>query len=185
MVIRGKTSYAKILGDPVLNYSKDGKEWKMDLVIDKDTIAEFKTAGIGDRVKTKPEYLEGQPYVTFKQAEFRRDGTANDPIRVVNILGEPWDQKALLGNGSDVDVTFAVVDHGVGKKKGMYIRQVRVLKRVEYQGGDEAPPIAEGDPFYAEVEAAKAKKSAEDASFKKDFGLDDPVEDIATEEEVI
>jgi hypothetical protein len=67
MVIRGKTSYAKILGDPVLNYSKDGKEWKMDLVIDKDTAKEFKDAGIGDRVKSKPDYLDGQFYVTFKR----------------------------------------------------------------------------------------------------------------------
>ena len=38
-VIRGKTSFAKILGDPMLNYNKDGREWKMDLEItDKNTL---------------------------------------------------------------------------------------------------------------------------------------------------
>lgn len=171
MVIRGKTSYAKILGDPVLNYSKDGKEWKMDLVIDKDTVKEFKDAGIGDRVKSKPEYLDGQYYVTFKQAEFRKDGeTKNEPIKVVDILGDDWNQKELLGNGTDVEVTFAVVDHGAGKKKGMYIRQVRVLKLVAYSG-DAIPEINPDDPFYAEAEAARARKAQEDAQFKKDFGL--------------
>lgn len=177
MVIRGKTSYAKILGDPVLNYSKDGKEWKMDLVIDKDIIKEFKDAGIGDRVKSKPEYLDGQPYVTFKQAEVRRDGKQNDPIKVVDILGDPWNQKTLLGNGTDVEVTFAVADHGPGKKKGMYIRQVRILKLVPY-GGDAVPDIDPNDPFYAEAEAAKARKAQEEAAFRKDFGLDDPIDDL-------
>lgn len=178
MVIRGKTSYAKILGDPVLNYSKDGKEWKMDLVIDKDTAKEFKEAGIGDRVKSKPDYLDGQFYVTFKQAEFRRSGDKNDPIKVVDILGDPWDQRTLIGNGSDVDVTFAVQDHGPGKKKGMYIRQVRVLKLVPYEGGDTPPPINPDDPFFAEAEAARARKAMEDAQFNKDFGLDAPVDDL-------
>lgn len=177
MVIRGKTSYAKILGDPVLNYSKDGKEWKMDLVIDKDTVKEFKDAGIGDRVKSKPEYLDGQYYVTFKQAEFRRSGEKNDPIPVVDILGDVWDPKQLIGNGSDVDVTFAVADHGPGKKKGMYIRQVRVLKLVPYAGESAAPPINPDDPFFAEAEAARARKAQEDAEFRKDFGLD-PADDL-------
>jgi len=180
MVIRGKTSYAKILGDPVLNYSKDGKEWKMDLVIDKDTVKEFKDEGIADRVKSKPEYLDGANYVTFKQPEFQRSGKANDPIKVVDILGDAWDQKTLLGNGTDVDVTFVVQDHGVGKKKGMYIRQVRVLKLVPYDG-TAVKEIDPNDPFFAEAEAARARKAQEDAQFKKDFGLDDSVEDLADE----
>ncbi len=185
MVIRGKTSYAKVLGDPVLNYSKDGKEWKMDLVIDKDTVKEFKDAGIGDRVKSKPEYLDGQYYVTFKQAEFRRNGEKNDPITVVDILGDAWDQKKLLGNGTDVDVTFAVADHGPGKKKGMYIRQIRVLKLVPYDGANEAPPINPDDPFFAEAEAARARKAMEDEQFKKDFGLNDTVDDIGETDEAL
>lgn len=181
MVIRGKTSYAKILGDPVLNYSKDGKEHKMDLIISDDVEKEFKAVGLGDRIKSKDNYLDGAKYVTFKQAEFQRSGKANDPIPVVDILGEPWDQKKLIGNGSDVDVTFAVVDHGPGKKNGMYIRQVRVLKLVPYEGGNEAPEINPDDPFFAEAEAARARKAQEEATFKKDFGLDDPVSDIADE----
>lgn len=183
MVIRGKASYAKILGDPVLNYSKDGKEWKMDLMIDAGTVKEFKAAGIGDRVKEKKEYLSGNPFVTFKQAEFRRDGTANRPIKVTDILGDDWDHKNLIGNGSDVEVTFAVQDHGPGKKHGMYLRSVRVLKLVPYDVNTVAE-IREDDPFFAEAEAAKARKAKEEAEFKKDFGLDDPV-DLPDEDEAL
>lgn len=184
MVIRGKASYAKILGDPVLNYSKDGKEWKMDLMIDAGTVKEFKSAGIGDRVKQKEDYLQGNPFVTFKQAEFRRDGTANRPIKVTDILGDDWDAKNLIGNGSDVEVTFAVQDHGPGKKMGMYLRSVRMLKHVPYDVNTVAE-IKADDPFFAEAEAAKAKKAKEEAEFKKDFGLDDPVGLPDTDEEIL
>ena len=90
-VIRGKASYAKILGDPVPNYDKSGKEWKMDLQItDKETIKELKAAGIGDRVKTKDNYLSGSPFMTFKQAEYRKDGvTKNEHIKIVDLDEEP------------------------------------------------------------------------------------------------
>ena len=179
MTIRGKASFAKILGDPVLNYSKDGKEWKMDVVIDKDTEKEFKAAGLADRVKKKDEYVDGQPYVTFKVAEFRRYPDPetglpkrNDPPRVVDILGDPWDKDTLLGNGSDIEVHFVVQDHGPGKKRGMYLRQTRILKRVPYELKDIVPPVTEDDPFYAEAEAAREKKAKADAQFRKDFGLD-------------
>ena len=40
-VFRGKAQYAKVLGEPMLNYNKDGKEWKLDLVLaDKGLLAE-------------------------------------------------------------------------------------------------------------------------------------------------
>lgn len=180
MVIRGKASYAMILGDPVLNYSKDGKEWKIDLVIDDDTAKEFKAAGLGDRVKSKATYLDGRKHVTFKQAEFRRDETPNKPINVMDILGEPWDQNTLIGNESDLEITFANQDYGPGKKNGMYIRSVRVLKLVPY-AGKAAEPIKEDDPFYAEALAAKEKKAREAEQFKKDFGLEDPEPPFETE----
>jgi len=172
VVLRGKTSFAKILGAPVLNFSKDGKEWKMDLVLDKDTVKEVKALGIGDRVKTKDGYLDGQPHLSFKQAELKRDGTPNQPIDVKDIAGKPWPENKLLGNGTDVDVKFVVMDYGPGKKKGVYIRSVRVLSLVPYEK-QEFEPLSEDDPFYkqlAEAEAmAAAQRDAEDKAFKKAF----------------
>lgn len=158
VVIRGKASYAKILGDPVLNYAKDGKEWKLDLIIDKDTVKEFKALGIGDRVKTKDTYADGRPHVTFKQAEFKRSGDRNDPIPVKDILQKDWDQSKLIGNESDLEVKFVVKDHGPGKKKGVYIRGIRVLKLVPFER-KEFDDIDESDPFYEE--ALKAAQAAE------------------------
>lgn len=180
VVVRGKTSYAKILGDPVLNYSKDGKEWKMDLIIDKNTVKEIKGYGIGDRVKTKDDYADGQPHLTFKQAEFQRSGKANNPIPVKDILGKDWDQSKLLGNGTDVEVKFVVKDHGIGKKHGVYIRSVRVLKLEPYER-QEFEPIDENDEFYQEaLKAAKEAEQAEqaqavDESAPFDGDLDDDI----------
>lgn len=171
-VFRGKAQYAKVLGEPMLNYNKDGKEWKMDLVLaDKGTLAEAKKLGIGDRVKQKDDYVDGQSYMTFKQAEFKRDGTANDPIKVTDILGNPWPKDKLIGNGSDVDVKFVVIDYGPGKKSGVYIRSIRVLKLVEYNK-KEFDDLPEDDEFAAEAKAAAEKRARDMEQFKKDFELD-------------
>ena len=162
--LRGKTMYAKILGDPVLNYSKDGKEWKMDLVIDKEAIKELKAAGIGDRVKSKPDYADGQYYISFKQKELRADGTPNEPIKVVDKTNKPWNDNDLIGNGSTVDVKFVVKDWGAGKKKGVYLRAVRVLDLVRFSRS-EFDDLDENDEFYEE-----GKSLAPD--FEEDFGVD-------------
>lgn len=171
-VFRGKAQYAKVLGEPMLNYNKDGKEWKLDLVLaDKGLLAEAKKLGIGDRVKQKDDYVDGRSYMTFKQAEFKRDGTANEPIKVTDILGNPWPKDKLIGNGSDVDVKFVVIDYGPGKKSGVYIRSIRVLKLVEYNK-KEFDDLPEDDEFAAEAKAAAEKRARDMEQFKKDFELD-------------
>lgn len=176
-VFRGKAQYAKVLGEPMLNYNKDGKEWKLDLVLaDKGLLAEAKKLGIGDRVKQKDDYVDGRSYMTFKQAEFKRDGTANEPIKVTDILGNPWPKDKLIGNGSDVDVKFVVIDYGPGKKAGVYIRSIRVLKLVEYNK-KEFDDLPEDDEFAAEAKAAAEKRARDMEQFKQDFDLkDDPYE---------
>lgn len=171
-VLRGKASFAKILGKPVPNYSKDGFEWKMDLVLTDAGAKELKPLGIADRVKRKDTYLEGTPHISFKQPELRKDGTKNDPIKVQDIIGKPWDQNKLIGNGSDVEVKFAVVDNGVGKKHGVYIRSVRILKLVPYER-QEFDDVAEDDEFFAEFAAAQAKAEGDNTEFKQDFDITD------------
>lgn len=177
VVIRGKASFAKILGEPVLNYNKDGKEWKMDLLLtNKDSLKELKAAGIADRIKRKETYLDGEPYLSFKQTEYRKDGiTKNDPIPVVDIKGKLWDDEKLIGNGSDVDVKFVIMDFGPGKKKGVYIRGVRVLNLVPYEGGSGFAPISEDDEFFANA------IKVDDAEFAKDFDLAEPSDELDDE----
>lgn len=172
VVLRGEAMYAKVLGDPVLNYNKDGKEWKLDFKLaDKNSEAELKKLGIADRIKSKENYLDGAPFLTFKQAEFRKDGvTPNQPIKVVDIAGKEWSQDKLIGNGSKVDVKFVVMDFGPGKKKGVYIRSIRVLDHVPYEK-DEFPEIDENDEFFDNL--PKEEQILEEAAFVEE--LDDEV----------
>lgn len=173
--LRGTISFAKILGDPVLSYDKSYKEWTLDVVINEDTAKELKGYGIADKVKRKENYLEGSPFLTFKQKEFRADGTtANKPIEVVDIFGKPWDQDKKIGNGSVVDIRFRVVDYGPGKKKGMYPAKIRVLDLVPYEG-EGFTKLNEEDEYFRK---AVAQQEEEVKEFRKDFDLDDGVDDI-------
>lgn len=161
ITIRGKTMYAKILGDPIPTYDArqgkgDGREWKMDLELTPVLQKELKSYGIGDRIKQKEDYLDGAPYITLKQAEKQKaidpetgKNKLNRPIRVVNAHGQAWDGETLIGNGSVVDVKIAIVDNGPGMKDGVYIRAVRVLKLVPYAGAD-FEPLSEDDEFFAQ-----------------------------------
>lgn len=177
VTFRGKTNFAKVLGPPVGNKWGDDKNWTVDLVLGPESVKEAKALGIGDRIKRKDDYLDGQPHMSFKQPELRKSGEKNDPIKVVEIDGKtPWDQNKLLGNGTDVDIKFAVADFGKGKKKGVYIRSIRVLKLVPYERKEFAD-IDEDDEFFEAAQAAAAldadRRQREAAQFKKDFQLED------------
>jgi hypothetical protein len=161
VVLRGKVNFFRMLPDQLkLNYNKDGKEWVTDFY--GFPIKEVKALGIGDRVKQKDGYLDGEPFLTFKQAELRRDGeTRNNPVKVTDILNKDWDPSKQIGNGSTCDVKFAVIDYGKGKKKGVYIRSVRVLDHIPYEGASAFEPINETDEFFAAAQAAaEASKNA-------------------------
>jgi len=182
---RGKASFAKVLPDQLsLNYNKDGKEWKIDLEIDEATVKEAKKLKIGDKIRRgepyekdgveKPAYLGGRPYLTFRQSELRRDGTPNDPIEIKDILGKPWDYSKEIGNESVIDLRFAVVDNGPGKKRGMYPRAIRVLEHVPFERKT-FDDIDKDDPYYkAALKAQEDLKAAapENTTFEQGFGLD-------------
>lgn len=165
LVFRGTLQYARVLGDPVLNYNKDGQEWKFDFIPNDQVGAEkelaaTKAAKVTDRLRSladsegNPRY-EGQKYMSFKQAAERRDGTPNIPIRVEDVNGNKWPEDVLLGNGTVADVKFVVIDNGPGKFPGVYPRSIRVLELVPYQS-KEFEPIDENDPYFEKaVEVAK------------------------------
>lgn len=196
LTVRGSLSYAKVFGEPIYNKFKDAREWKFDVKIDKDTVKELKSQGLGAKVKQKDEYLDGSPYLTFTQAEFRKDKvsglpTANKSPTVIDILEKPWDPESLLGNGTVADVKFKAVKYGMGIAPGMYVQSIRVLDHVPYNSSGFAK-IDETDPYYKKVQEAQAEAAAkasskvdravaEETSFKKDFGLDDSVSDIGEE----
>lgn len=183
LVFRGVLNYAKVLGDPVLNYAGDGKEWKFDFAPNNADAAkkELKRLGVADRIRTKDEYFDEKPYMSFKHREFKANGEPNQRLRIVDADNNEWPQHMELGNGTVADVKFVVVDNGKGKFKGVYPRSIRVLEHVPFER-KEFDDLDENDEYYhsAREAAEQARRERELKQFQKDFGLaedDEVVED--------
>ena len=160
--LRGKAYYAKVLGNPVDNYNKDGKEWTIELEPDDVSKKRLKDLKLDDRV-TKGE---NKDRILFRQREKRADGEVNKAITVVDANNRPWPQDKLIGNGSIVDIKIKVKDYGKGKKLGVYPQAIRVLEHVEYVR-QEFAPLNEEDQFWKEDPTATP-------DFNQDFGLEEP-----------
>ena len=163
--IRGKASFAKILGDPVPNYNKDGHEWTIDVELDDETVGELEEMGLGDRVRRKDNYLDGAPYITFRQAATRKDGTLNEPPPVFDSKNEPWPEGTLIGNKSVIDLRFVIKDYG--RVKATYMRGVRVLEHVPYvpKVFDDLEPE---DDFYVDDDVAGDTLSEDEVAWDND-----------------
>lgn len=165
LVFRGRLKYAKVLGDPVLNYNKDGQEWKFDFIPNdpKGANKDLKVLGVDDRLRSltnaegEPRY-DGEEYMSFKQKATRNDGTPNYPIRVEDISGNDWPEDKLIGNDTVADVKFVVLENGSGRFNGVYPRSIRILDLVSYQTSEFAP-VDENDEYFK-----KAKQVANDVA---------------------
>jgi hypothetical protein len=115
----------------------------------------LKKLGIADRLRDPKEGdAREERFLSFRHREFKADGNKADPIRVVEAKGAenvPWDGR-LIGNGSVVEAKFVVKDYGVGRKKGVYLRAIRVLDLVPYVAEDFAP-LSSDDEFFSTNEA--------------------------------
>lgn len=120
MLIRGKSKWTKIIGEPVWGYENKFKEWSLDVYVDDETVTRLKAEGLGEKIKDKGN---GQ-YMTFKRKELKTDGSANKPIRVVDHHGEEWNPKTKIGNGSTVNVNFAINEF----KKGQFSANILSLQ---------------------------------------------------------
>ena len=150
MLIRRKCKWAKVIGEPVWGYESKFKEWSIDVYPDDDTIARLKAEGLGDKIKDKGA---GQ-FISFKRKELKKDGTPNQPIRVVDHHGEPQGNQKI-GNGSTVNVNFAINEFGKNDKSAN-ILSMQVWDLVKFEGGEF--PIRERD---AESDEAWDKEVAE------------------------
>lgn len=184
LVFRGRLQYAKVLGEPVLNYNKDGQEWKFDFIPndEKSAAADLKAVGVSDRLRSltdsegNPRY-EGQKYMSFKQNATRRDGTPNYPIKVVDALGEPWPEDKLIGNDTVADVKFVVIDNGKGRFNGVYPRSIRILDLVEYNKS-EFEPLDDEDEYLKKAQAEANKRKDMKAIAGRDITNDDLDDDF-------
>jgi len=169
----GKIYWAKITGNPVPNYSKDGFEWTFEFEPDAKGVAALKKHGLADRLKNKEDAKNPDkgPFLVLRQKELRMDGKKNDPIRIYDSEDAEWDRSNLIGNGSAVDVKLDIRDYGVGKKKGIYPAAVRVNDLVVYQSSEFG---AMDDDGAAPKKAAKPKK--EDKPWDNELDDDLPLE---------
>lgn len=172
LVLRGELHWAKILGDPVLDYDKTAKEWTFDFIPNdpKAARAELKAVGVADRLRQKEGHLDNRDYMTLKQKELRANGEANDPIAVEDIIGSAWDPESKIGNGSIADVKIAVVDFGAKRYKGVYPRSVRILEHIPYNAKS-FEEVSEDDQYYAAAKAAEEAAAAKAAERERELAL--------------
>lgn len=134
MLIRGNAKWAKITGKPHAGYEGKFNEWSVDVYVDEDTVKKLKDEGLGKKLKDKGN---GE-YITFKRKELKIDGSSNQPIRIVDHKGEPWNDNVKIGNGSVVNVNFIINEFGKGEKAAN-ILSLQVWELVKYEGGDGFP----------------------------------------------
>jgi hypothetical protein len=144
--LTGEIYWAKILGEPVANYNRDGNEWTFDFEPDAESLKVLLDNGLEEKIKGRGynhgrtgQYSERSPFVRFVQKELRSNGKKNDPIAVVDALNRPWDPETKIGNESVVEVKANVADYGKGKPKGLYPQAVRVLEHKPFVRQEFAP----------------------------------------------
>lgn len=143
-LIKGTGQWCKIT-TPVPTYSKDNKEWTFELEIDSETKKQMVKWGLGKSVKVNKA---GNDFVRFSRKVFKKDGTPSKPLEIIDAKGRPWDNSVKIGNGSTLNVQFAI-NEGDDKINRIGLIKVQVWDLVEYEGGgkDEFDefPIAAGD----------------------------------------
>lgn len=130
MLIQGKAKWAKIVGDPSWGYENKFKEWSIDVYVDDATAEKLKAEGLGAKLKDKGNGV----YITFKRKELKVDGSANQPIRIVDHRGNAWDSRKI-GNGSTVNVNFVVNEFKPGQNNAN-ILSLQVWDYVSFEGGE-------------------------------------------------
>jgi hypothetical protein len=177
--VTGKIQWAKVLGDPVPNFSKDGFEWTFDLVPNEEGLALFAELGIMDKMKKSK--TGGPDFIRFTQKKQQANGRENFPITVVDARNRPWDPKIVdgkvtnaIGNDSLVEVKFKVNNYGVGKPTGVYPQAIRILEHKEYVR-QEFAPLPEDSPYVHNFDEEVAVE--EFAPSADEMGVRDPLED--------
>lgn len=171
LFITGKLSWCKILGEPVPNFNKDGREWTFEVEPNEAGIQKLLKAGLADRIKgagynigTKGQHKDRPPFIQLKKTELSKDGNPNTPIRIYDADQNEWDKETLIGNGSIGDVKLDVRNYGAGKKLGVYPVAIRVTEHVPYESSE-----------FGALDEEEGRAPAKKDTFREDFGLDDEI----------
>jgi hypothetical protein len=183
---KGTIYWAKIVGDQALvsNYDGDGKEWTFEFepedpsflkehrLLDrlKDPLAyalRLEERGESEKAEAAREAAEGRgDYLLLKKPELDRDGKKNTPFNIYDADNQPWGESRLIGNGTKADVKLSIIDWGVGKKKSIYCKAIRITDHVPYEsnpfGGMDNEPAKALTKAAAKTQKPKTKATADD-----------------------
>lgn len=141
-MIQGPIFWAKVLGKPQPGYDKRQLEWSFDLGVDKATRKKLEDLDVQDYIKPAEKngktHASGGEYVKFSRREKKFDGSDAQPIRVVDAAGKEWPQDRKIGNGSIVNVKFAVNEKQTGGMKPGVIA-IQVWEYKAYEGSEDFP----------------------------------------------
>lgn len=180
ITIRGKLHWAKIVGDPrphvgLPKYDK-GPKWSVDVTPDEKSLKLIRQYDFEEKLrdpkKSKSDKeTRTEKYLSLTHLAFGKDGKRNDPPKIYDIAGQPWDGRKI-GNETIADVKIKVKDYGRGSEKGVYLQGVRILSLVPYEEGFE--PLSEDDEFFS---AARGSEGAAAPSDRTD-NIDDLDDDV-------
>ena len=169
LFLSGTVEWCKLLPKQLTkNNFDDYNEWTVDFF--PDDPKEIEAEKLGDRLKDRKDKEgnnTGRRFLRLRQKELDAQGNKRDPIKIVGKDGKTlWDPDTEIGNGSKVDVRIAIRDYGKGKKKGIYLNALRVREHVSYERS-----------LFPDAREEVEKPQTED-TFRKDFGLDDDINDV-------
>lgn len=156
----GQLHWAKVLGDPVPNYNRDGNEWTFDFTPD-DLDAVKAIEPLAKKIKNKGD--ERGDFIQLKQKETTSTGKRNRPITVVDARNRPWNPAVKLGNKTLAEVKIDIVPYKT--TTGVYPLAIRVLELVPYVR-QEFAPLPEDSEY--------AAKADEYNVFEEDLVEDEP-----------
>jgi len=134
-----KVNWCKLLGAPVDNYAKDGKEWTVDLIFEDEALVGVREAGFATEAYLKTLKDGTENVFKYRRNAVRKDGEPAKPIEVVDKYGKPWDSNILIGNGSTVTIKYFLTTMESGKNEGkqkLVLTGVKVDDLVEYAAED-------------------------------------------------
>lgn len=173
-VIRGQIDWCKLLG-PARPFTGDpkfdkGPSWSVEINPDEKSRALLSKHGLNEKLKKdKATKLDGSPtknqrpydFIRLTILENRADGTKNEPPKVKDAAGSPWNPATEMGNGTIVDILVKYVDYGT--TKGLYFKEMMVLKLVPYEGGSGLQPLSPDDEFFGASEVSEEEANTDDA----------------------
>lgn len=138
MIVKGKVTYASVQ-KPNTRYTP---RWEINVYPSDEDVKKLEDAG----VNVREDKETGESFIKASQNVARKDGTENDPPRVVDAAKNPFDK--LIGNGSICNVKFALWEYDSFGSKGVkpILEAVQVIKHVPYDG-DEDFEVEESEDF--------------------------------------